>query len=734
MTASCSWSARMRRSRRRSNGSRLSTSRLRSRSWALHFRHSTPSCPCWHRSTGNSARPTNAGFSSTVAGPTRPRSTRSRSTSGAAEILGLGVGDVLEYDGLTPEEFERCWQTDDAPSECEELIARTDGPFPIKLDVVGLVRSTEDITGAATDFAIVTATPAFYEHYHGVIGEAADLVSVRLRDGTTPEQFAEEVDAILPDGAEAVHEFNSGESVYDATNTLAVGLLVFGLVVLIAASVAVGQAVLRQLQAAGNEHATLRALGMGRGPRAIAVALPVLPVALLGSMLGVFGAWFASRWFPTGVAGRGEPDPGVDFDATVLLGGALVFALAFAGLTLGGAWWRTRPRGGARERVSRPFLRSVRALQPPALGIGAGLALDAGRGPRAVPVRSAFVACIAATAGVVAVLAFAAGLHRLQSTPELFGTPYDAMGFTDPEPLLEDPEVEAVAAVKFRAPLRVNGRPVPGFSYDALRGDLGPTVVTGRAPETDAEIALGADTMKLAGVEIGDSVQVAGSGPAREMLVVGTSVFPVIDNSNELADGVVVMPETIVALDASDQEMFDSYVIRVEDGADTDRVVERLARNESGLDGGITRSTPPGEVRNLDEVDAYPTALAVVLAVLGIAGLAHALALAARRRAPDLALLRALGFRRRDVGRAIAWQSLTIATVGVVVGVPLGLLIGRVSWRFTADNVGVRVEHVLPVLALVAAVPVVVLVAMAAAWLPARRATRLHPTEILRNE
>ena len=101
---------------------------------------------------------------------------------------------------------------------------------------------------------------------------------------------------------------------------------------------------------------------------------------------------------------------------------------------------------------------------------------------------------------------------------------------------------------------------------------------------------------------------------------------------------------------------------------------------------------------------------------------------------PTSRLLRALGFRRRDVRNSIVWQSLTIATVGVVVGIPLGVLIGRASWTLTADNVGVPVEHVLPVAALLATVPVVVFVALAAAWLPARRAARLHPTKILRNE
>ena len=73
-------------------------------------------------------------------------------TSGAAEILGLGVGDVIEYNGLTPDEFERCWVSDEQPLECEAVVMRTDGPFPIKLDVVGLVRSSEDISGTATEF------------------------------------------------------------------------------------------------------------------------------------------------------------------------------------------------------------------------------------------------------------------------------------------------------------------------------------------------------------------------------------------------------------------------------------------------------------------------------------------------------------------------------------------------------------------------------------------------------
>ncbi len=87
------------------------------------------------------------------------------------------------------------------------------------------------------------------------------------------------------------------------------------LVVLIAAAFVVGQAVLRQLQVTGGPstrrsrvwHDAQIARGPGRAARA-AGGYPG------GCMLGAVGAWLASRWFPTGVASRAEPDPGIDFD------------------------------------------------------------------------------------------------------------------------------------------------------------------------------------------------------------------------------------------------------------------------------------------------------------------------------------------------------------------------------------------------------------------------------------
>ena len=48
-----------------------------------------------------------------------------------------------------------------------------------------------------------------------------------------------------------------------------------------------------------------------------------------------------------------------------------------------------------------------------------------------------------------------------------------------------------------------------------------------------------------------------------------------------------------------------------------------------------------------------------------------------RRRKHDLAVLRSMGLTRRDSRLAIVWQSTLLAIVGLVIGVPLGIVVGR---------------------------------------------------------
>ena len=129
-----------------------------------------------------------------------------------------------------------------------------------------------------------------------------------------------------------------------------------------------------------------------------------------------------------------------------------------------------------------------------------------------------------------------------------------------------------------------------------------------------------------------------------------------------------------------------------------------------------------------------PLALAAFFALLGCATVAHALVTTVRRRRHDLAVLRSIGFTRRQTRRAIAWQATLIAAVGIVVGVPLGIAAGRLTWRWLADGYPIVYVPPFALLAVLLVASVAIVLANALAAGPAHVAGRIRPAEALRVE
>jgi ABC-type lipoprotein release transport system permease subunit len=141
----------------------------------------------------------------------------------------------------------------------------------------------------------------------------------------------------------------------------------------------------------------------------------------------------------------------------------------------------------------------------------------------------------------------------------------------------------------------------------------------------------------------------------------------------------------------------------------------------------------PVEVNRLRQIDQIPSAVALLLAVLALVAVAHAVITAVRRRRGELAVLKVLGFTRGEVRATVAWQASIIAAVGLVVGVPLGVLLGRGVWRLVADGLGIVPVITNPVLWMVLMIPVVLLLVNLIAFLPARSAARTRPAVPLRS-
>jgi putative ABC transport system permease protein len=117
------------------------------------------------------------------------------------------------------------------------------------------------------------------------------------------------------------------------------------------------------------------------------------------------------------------------------------------------------------------------------------------------------------------------------------------------------------------------------------------------------------------------------------------------------------------------------------------------------------------------------SATALLLAVIGIYGV---LAYSVAQRRQELGIRLALGAERAHIVRLVVGQGMVLA----IVGIAIGLLAAFVLSQFMSSQLYKVGTHDLT--AFVAAPLVFLCVALIASYLPARRATRVDPTEALR--
>jgi ABC-type antimicrobial peptide transport system permease subunit len=97
-------------------------------------------------------------------------------------------------------------------------------------------------------------------------------------------------------------------------------------------------------------------------------------------------------------------------------------------------------------------------------------------------------------------------------------------------------------------------------------------------------------------------------------------------------------------------------------------------------------------------------------------------------------VLKTLGFDRRQIRATVAWQATTLAAVGLVIGIPAGVVVGKVVWGVVAHGLGVSTAAVIPGLAVLFIIPVVLAALNLIAFFPARAAAQTRPAVALRSE
>jgi ABC-type lipoprotein release transport system permease subunit len=133
-------------------------------------------------------------------------------------------------------------------------------------------------------------------------------------------------------------------------------------------------------------------------------------------------------------------------------------------------------------------------------------------------------------------------------------------------------------------------------------------------------------------------------------------------------------------------------------------------------------------------IGATPAVLALALAAGAVVALVITLSASVRRRRRDLAMLRALGFKSRQLRAAVAWQASTNGLVGVVVGVPLGIVLGRWLWTLFARDIDAVLEPTVPVLSIVIVALITLALVNVMATLPGNTAAHTSTARVLRGE
>jgi hypothetical protein len=499
---------------------------------------------------------------------------------------------------------------------------------------------------------------------------------------------------------------------------------------------------------------------------AAGVAVALSPIAPIGPVRPVY------------------PSNGVSLDWVVLgLGVLALFVLlsvVAALLAYSTAPHRVARRPRIRSTTGARTVASLARAGLPASGVvGVRMALEPGEGRSAVPVRSALVGSVLAVALVVTTLTFGNSLQTLVSNPGLYGwnwtyilNPVGAGSGNVPQVALSllkhDRYVAAYSGASFND-AELDGQNVP-FLIQNVHAPVAPPILSGHGLDAPRDVVLGAATLAALHKHVGQYVTLSyGTAadapiylPPTRLLIAGTATFPAIGYASTISDhtsmgtGVLfslqaLPPAFASAIESSSDPALDGpnlALVRIRPGAPPAAALASLQRIVRAADkvfadqpGGSSGNAlvvqgvqRPAEIVNYRTIGATPALLVSGLALGVIVALALTLMASVRQRRRDLALLKAIGFVRRQLAAAVAWQSTVAAVVGIVAGIPLGIIAGRWMWDLFARQIYAVPYPTVSVLSIVLVAIGTVVLANVVAAIPARSAARTPTALMLREE
>jgi hypothetical protein len=642
---------------------------------------------------------------------------------------------------------------------------KTAGQFKVRLVGTGAIQASNVVQDQVDNVnkTIVLFTPALTKRYLTCCANDT-FIGIKINDANRySTQVQKEYEHLFPKiGIPPQTESSIEGRVARSITPEALALGVFGLLTALAALAIAAQLIARLVRLAASDSRILRAVGADPRTTLVDGLFGAMIAILAGSVLAVGVAIAVS---PLALIGPIRPYLGasVNADWAVLGMGFALFVIALGVITTIFAY-RSQPHRQKKtaRRLSRstygPTRLAGNAGLPVAAVTGVGFALETGGGRRAVPMRSAILGAAIALIIVGATTTFATSLRTLVSSPALYGWNWSAAlngggGVGDlPKaifaPLAADRDIATTSNAYF-ATLRIDGQPVPVMGEDP-GAKIQPPMLSGHDLQTASDVVLGTSTLEMLHKSVGDEVVVTSRGTKGTRLrIVGTATMPAFGQSggSHLEMGVgAVLNFTLIPL--FERDIFDlppgpnAILIRYRPGvsaANGGKSIQR-AVDEAGGGGGNSPGNLYNSVERPEEIVDYrslgdtPIELGAVLSGGALIALGLTLLSSVRRRRRDIALLKALGFSRRQVVVTVAVQSTIAVGLGAIIGIPVGVIVGRTLWNVFANSIHAVPRVVVPTSTLLIIAAVALVLANVIAALPARLAARTSPAILLRAE
>jgi putative ABC transport system permease protein len=228
------------------------------------------------------------------------------------------------------------------------------------------------------------------------------------------------------------------------------------------------------------------------------------------------------------------------------------------------------------------------------------------------------------------------------------------------------------------------------------------------------------------------------------LTVVGVLAKKGQNNWGRDQDDVVIVPlssakRKVVGWARANPKAIPVIIVKVRDGEDMTGTVEQIRQVLRQRHRLRTDQDDDFSIRNLTEImqrrDASSKALALLLAavaavslVVGGIGIMNIMLVSVTERTREIGLRMAVGARRRDILVQFLIEATTLALVGGIAGVVLGVGAAYVIAEFAAWPTLIQTDSILLAVGVSAAIGVFF------GFYPARRAAHLDPIEALRRE